>query len=76
MLAKASWNPSGWPGLRRVAACASALVMGAKGKVTGYQIMAHNVPKEDESLWQLPSWGTLKFVETLRSRVSRRPGFP
>jgi hypothetical protein len=59
-----------------IASGVAALVMGAKGKTTGYQIMAHNVPKEDQSLWQLPSWGALKFVETLRSRVGRQPGFP
>ena len=52
-----------------------ALVMGSMGKTVAYQIQAHNMPKEEESLWQLPAWGADHFLATIRTTIGDRTGF-
>jgi hypothetical protein len=51
-----------------------ALVLGVRGRITGYQILAHNLAPEDAALWQLEHWGAGKFVATLRSRIGGEGG--
>ena len=51
-----------------------ALVMGSLGRVTGYQIQAHNLTSEEEAVWRLEHWGAGKFVSTLRSRIGGQAG--
>ena len=53
---------------------AVALVMGSRGRVTGYQIRARNLTPEEEALWRLEHWGAGKFVDTLRSRIGGQAG--
>lgn len=57
-----------------IAAGVIALVMGGRGRVTGYQIQAHNLAPEEAALWQLEHFGAGKFVATLRSRIGGQAG--
>ena len=51
-----------------------ALVMGSRGRVTGYQIQAQNLSPEEEAIWRLEHWGASHFVATLRSRIGGQAG--
>lgn len=53
---------------------AVALVMGSRGRVTGYQIQAQNLSPEEEAIWRLEHWGAGHFVATLRSRIGGQAG--
>ena len=53
---------------------AVALVMGIRGRVTGYQIQAQNLSPEEEAIWRLEHWGAGHFVATLRSRIGGQAG--
>ena len=48
--------------------------MGGRGRVTGYQVQAHNLAPEEAALWQLEHFGAGKFVATLRSRIGGQAG--
>jgi hypothetical protein len=51
------------------------LVVGSLGKTMAYQIQAHNMPEEEEPLWQLPAWGADHFLATIRTTIGERTGF-
>lgn len=48
-----------------------ALLMGSIGKTVAYQIKAQEMPKEEESIWRLPSWGADNFVSTIRKTIAQ-----
>jgi hypothetical protein len=52
-----------------------ALAAGSLGRTAGYQVRAHNLPKREEALWRLEAWGSVRFVERLRSSIGGRTGF-
>ena len=47
-----------------------ALVMGSRGRTTGYQFRAHNLPMDEEALWRLEYWGSGHFITTVRNRIT------
>ena len=45
----------------------AALILGAKGKVKGYQVRSPRIPERELDLWRLPTWGADNFVGKLRA---------
>ncbi|MDE2968922.1 MAG: hypothetical protein OXT51_02305 [Chloroflexota bacterium] len=44
-----------------------ALLMGARGKLVGHQVVSPRISEREQELWRLPSWGADNFVGRLRA---------
>ncbi len=45
----------------------AAMLLGAKGKLVGHQIVSPRIDVSEQELWRLPSWGADNFVRRLRT---------
>ena len=63
-----SWAPAtAW---LAIIAGVAALLMGAKGKVVGHQVVSPRIAESEQAQWQLPAWGADNFVNRLRTIVA------
>lgn len=54
-----------------------ALLLGAKGKLVGHQVVSPRISEREQELWRLPSWGADNFVGRLRAiAAENRPREP
>lgn len=54
-----------------------ALLLGAKGKLIGHQVVSPRILESEQQLWRLPKWGADNFVGRLRAIVEEhRPREP